>query len=147
MSATTADSSALDEAQRHGQGDAQAGLTRRTRDELVTFLAEQGVRVSASDNDAVFERYREAYDQRSRRENLVDAGSEMSFPASDPPSYMAGASVAGAPPENADECREAPNTAASDPAEVMKIQETDGTGGRKSDAPGGGQKPNAARRD
>ena len=78
MSATTADRSALDEAQRHGQGDAQAGLTRRTRDELVTFLSEQGVRVSAGDNDAVFARYCEAYDQRSRQEDLVDAGSEMS---------------------------------------------------------------------
>ncbi|WP_406855143.1 hypothetical protein ABEG18_21770 [Alsobacter sp. KACC 23698] len=147
MSATTVDRSGLDEAQRHGLGDAQAGLTRRTRDELVTFLAEQGVRVSASDNDAVFERYCEAYDQRSRQEDLVDAGSEMSFPASDPPSYMAGASVAGAPPENADECREGPNTAASDSSQLKKIQETDGTGGHKSDAPGGGEKPNAARRD
>ena len=29
--------------------------------------------------------------------NLVDAGSEYSFPASDPPSYMAGAAIAGCP--------------------------------------------------
>ena len=31
-------------------------------------------------------------------DDLVDAGSEYSFPASDPPSYMAGTAIAGAPP-------------------------------------------------
>lgn len=32
--------------------------------------------------------------------DLVDAGSEYSFPASDPPSYMGGTLITGAPPRN-----------------------------------------------
>jgi len=35
---------------------------------------------------------------KKEEDDLVDAGSEYSFPASDPPSYMGGAAVAGPPP-------------------------------------------------
>jgi len=35
---------------------------------------------------------------KKKENDLVDAGSEYSFPASDPPSYMGGTSVAGPPP-------------------------------------------------
>lgn len=143
MSANSA--TLLDEAARHGQGDAQAGLPKRSRDDLVTLLSQNGVRVGARDSDAVFERYSETYDQKERQEQLVDAGSEMSFPASDPPSYMAGASVAGGPPEGS-ETREAANTSAEDPAEVKKVAETDGTGGQKADHKGGKEAANASRR-
>jgi hypothetical protein len=37
-------------------------------------------------------------EETKAREKFVDAGSELSFPASDPPSYMGGAAVAGPPP-------------------------------------------------
>ncbi|PSC04994.1 hypothetical protein SLNSH_11145 [Alsobacter soli] len=143
MSANTA--TLLEEAARHGQGDAQAALPKRNRDDLVTLLCQQGDRVSAQDSDAIYRRYCEAYDQRERREELVDAGSEMSFPASDPPSYMAGASVAGAPPPGS-ETREPVSKRATDPARVREVEETDGTGGQKADAPTGQQQSNASRR-
>ncbi|ALK09351.1 hypothetical protein [Blastochloris viridis] len=42
-------------------------------------------------------------------QELVDAASELSFPASDPPAYMGGAAVAGGPPPP-----EAPREPASD---------------------------------
>jgi hypothetical protein len=51
-------------------------------------------------------------------DDLVDAGSEMSFPASDPPSYMAGTAVAGPPPEDADEPREPVTVEVSDPKAI-----------------------------
>lgn len=52
-------------------------------------------------------------------EKLVDAGSELSFPASDPPSYMGGSAIIGPPPSTTDEPpREAPITAVSDPETV-----------------------------
>jgi hypothetical protein len=35
-----------------------------------------------------------------RLNDLVDAGSEYSFPASDPPSYMGGIAIAGRPPHD-----------------------------------------------
>ena len=37
---------------------------------------------------------------KKQTDDLVDAGSAYSFPASDPPSYMGGAAVAGAPPRD-----------------------------------------------
>ncbi|MBO1907395.1 hypothetical protein J4G37_21080 [Microvirga sp. 3-52] len=39
-------------------------------------------------------------------DDLVDAGSEYSFPASDPPSYMGGALIAGPPPHDGEPPRE-----------------------------------------
>jgi len=52
-------------------------------------------------------------------ERLVDAGSELSFPASDPPSYMGGSVIVGPPPSTTNEPpREAPNTEVSDPETV-----------------------------
>lgn len=52
-------------------------------------------------------------------EKLVDAGSELSFPASDPPSYMGGSAIIGPPPSTTDEPpREAPLTEVSDPETV-----------------------------
>jgi hypothetical protein len=58
-----------------------------------------------------------AQDQAEKpAEDLVDAASEMSFPASDPPSYMGGAAVAGPPPEDDEPAREPANTDVTDPA-------------------------------
>jgi hypothetical protein len=37
---------------------------------------------------------------KKKTDDLVNAGSEYSFPASDPPSFMGGAAIAGAPPED-----------------------------------------------
>jgi hypothetical protein len=55
-----------------------------------------------------------------RREELIDAGSELSFPASDPPSYMGGSAVAGPPPSQPQEpAREASVTVVSD-SEAVK---------------------------
>lgn len=48
-------------------------------------------------------------------DDLVDAASELSFPASDPPSYMGGAAVAGPPPEDDEPAREPVNTEVTDP--------------------------------
>lgn len=43
---------------------------------------------------------------RKAQDDLVDAGSEFSFPASDPPSYMGGAAITGAPPHHGEPPRE-----------------------------------------
>jgi hypothetical protein len=52
-------------------------------------------------------------------EKLIDAGSELSFPASDPPSYMGGSAIIGPPPSTHDEPpREPPITEVSDPEGV-----------------------------
>jgi hypothetical protein len=51
-------------------------------------------------------------------DDLVDAGSEYSFPASDPPSYMGGSAVAGPPPQKEEPPREGVNQAVSNPDEV-----------------------------
>jgi hypothetical protein len=50
-------------------------------------------------------------------DDLVDAGSEYSFPASDPPSYMGGSAVAGPPPQK-EPAREPVNQTVSNPDEV-----------------------------
>lgn len=45
------------------------------------------------------ERLAKAHDEKLQRaeDKRVDVGSEQSFPASDPPAYMGGAAIAGAP--------------------------------------------------
>jgi hypothetical protein len=45
-----------------------------------------------------------------RLNDLVDAGSEYSFPASDPPSYMGGIAIAGRPPRRGPGDREVSRT-------------------------------------
>jgi len=108
------------EAARHGAGDAQAGLAKRDR-EGVAELVCGDKRPGPTQSDSLFEEYERAFDKVTKREDLVDAASEMSFPASDPPSYMGGASVAGAP--NPDTPTEKPNTKVSDPTDVKPAQD------------------------
>lgn len=54
---------------------------------------------------------------KKEEDDLIDAGSEYSFPASDPPSYMGGSAVAGPPPQK-EPAREPVTKAVSDPEEV-----------------------------
>jgi hypothetical protein len=60
---------------------------------------------------------------KKEEDDLVDAGSEYSFPASDPPSYMGGSAVAGPPPQD-EPAREPVTKAVSDPDEVKPVAET-----------------------
>lgn len=83
------------DAMRHGAGDAEAGLEKRGAHEVAELVGAAGLDASA--REAVYEAYSTSFDSICKREVLVDAASAMSFPASDPPSYMGGASVAGAP--------------------------------------------------
>ncbi|MFO1146903.1 MAG: hypothetical protein U1E62_00895 [Alsobacter sp.] len=103
------------EAHRHGAGDAQAGLAKREPDDVPTLVGAPA-RLGSQQRAKLFEIYSHAYDRVLKRDTLVDAASEMSFPASDPPSYMGGASVVGAP--NPETPAEKVNTTVSDPAEV-----------------------------
>lgn len=59
---------------------------------------------------------------KKEEDDLVDAGSEYSFPASDPPSYMGGSAVAGPPPQKGP-AREPVNQAVSDPDEVKPAED------------------------
>jgi hypothetical protein len=54
---------------------------------------------------------------KKEEDDLVDVGSEASFPASDPPSYMGGSAVAGPPPQD-QPAREPVNDTISNPDEV-----------------------------
>jgi hypothetical protein len=54
---------------------------------------------------------------KKEEDDLVDAGSEYSFPASDPPSYMGSSAVAGPPPQK-EPAREPVTKAVSNPDEV-----------------------------
>ena len=56
-------------------------------------------------------------EKKKAEDDLVDAGSEYSFPASDPPSYMGGSAVAGPPPQK-EPPREPVSKTVSNPEEV-----------------------------
>lgn len=82
---------------------------------------------------------------KKEQEDLIDAGSEYSFPASDPPSYMGGSAVAGPPPQN-EPAREPVTTAASNPEEVKPVcdkpEDTDpAQAGKAPKRPSGGNNP------
>ncbi|MBA1155609.1 hypothetical protein [Microvirga mediterraneensis] len=82
---------------------------------------------------------------KKEEDELVDAGSEYSFPASDPPSYMGGSAVAGPPPQK-EPAREPVNTAVSDPDEVKPVcdapQDADpAQAGKANKQPSGGNNP------
>jgi hypothetical protein len=129
------------EAARHGAGDANAGLDKRDPKDVVSVVGAGG-KLAAGQKAALFEVYSHSYDSIAKREDLVDAGSEMSFPASDPPSYMGGASVVGAP--DSDAPREKANTNVSDPTDIKPAKDTLPPKGDKAerDASGGYNRPN-----
>jgi hypothetical protein len=81
---------------------------------------------------------------KKAEDDLVDVGSELSFPASDPPSSMGGALITGAPPHDglppreganhelvaADEAKPAGDAPqGTDPARVGKAPPQPGSGG------------------
>jgi hypothetical protein len=81
---------------------------------------------------------------KKEEDDLVDAGSEYSFPASDPPSFMGGALVAGPPPHHGEPPREPASTElvnsneakpaeeapqGTDPARIGKAPWRPGSGG------------------
>jgi hypothetical protein len=82
--------------------------------------------------------------EKKEQEDLIDAGSELSFPASDPPSYMGGSAVAGPPPQE-EPAREPVTKAVSNPEEVKPVCDTpEGTDPNRSDepkCPSGGNNP------
>ena len=57
-----------------------------------------------------------------REDDLVDAGSEYSFPASDPPSYMGSIALAGSPPRW-ELAREAVVRATTAPDQVKSVED------------------------
>ena len=59
---------------------------------------------------------------KKQTDDLVDAGSEYSFPASDPPSYMGGAAVAGSPPEDGEPPHERVVQELTDPDEAKPAE-------------------------
>jgi hypothetical protein len=73
---------------------------------------------------------------KKEEDDLVDAGSEYSFPASDPPSYMGGSAVAGPPPQK-EPAREPVNKAVSNPEEVKPA----GDAPQSADPAEGGNNP------
>lgn len=129
-----ADDPFLKEAARQGRGDAQAGIEPRDWKAVSESIAMQAGPVPDGRGKALHEEYKRQFEAVEKREALVDAGSEMSFPASDPPSYMAGATVVGAPPPG-DGTRDRPTTRVSDPDEVRpsKADVTNPPPGEKSE--------------
>jgi hypothetical protein len=129
-----ADDPFLKEAARQGRGDAQAGIDPRDREAVFESIAAQAGPVPDGRDEALYEEYKRQFEAVEKREALVDAGSEMSFPASDPPSYMAGATVVGAPPPG-DESRGRATTGVSDPDEVRPSKDdvTNPPPGQKSE--------------
>jgi hypothetical protein len=108
----------LAEAARLGRGDAAADVPARDRGEVLKNIADATGPSPASAADRLYAEYVRQHARVQSREDLVDAGSEMSFPASDPPSYMGGASTAGGPPHDESGEVERANTRVSDPSEV-----------------------------
>ena len=60
---------------------------------------------------------------KKRVDDLVDAGSEYSFPASDPPLYMGGAAIAGPPLEDGEPPREHVVQELTDPDEAKPAED------------------------
>ncbi len=116
------------EAMRHGSGDAGAGLCKRDEDAFMDLLG--GAHLADAERKALYDAYSTSFDSISRREVLVDAASAMSFPASDPPSYMGGASVAGAPDKQTP--AEKVSTRVSDEQEVAPLVDDAASAGRKA---------------
>lgn len=125
----------LAEAGRLGRGDAAAGVEAQARDDLLGKVADTAGPFPAAEGKAVYEAYLRQHQRIAAREDLVDAASEMSFPASDPPSFMAGTSTAGGPPPGDDEEGEKPNTRVSNTADV-KPSRDDVTNPGSSNSPG-----------
>ena len=118
---------AIREAERHGRGDADAGAKMRTADALFEVIDHSDAGpVPRATATGSMRAITSIYKRISKREDLVDAASEMSFPASDPPSYMGGSSVVGRPDN--DTPTEHPNTKVSDRETVKEVSPTDGTG-------------------
>lgn len=108
----------LAEAARLGRGDAAADIPVRPRSDVLKSIAAAAGPSPAEAGDRLYDEYSRNHARVQAREDLVDAGSEMSFPASDPPSYMGGASTAGGPPHDGSEEVERANTRVSDAADV-----------------------------
>lgn len=82
-----------------GKPEGRAAADSHMTDETGRRKTPHGGEREAAEREAM-EREAKAHDEALQRaeDRLVDLGSEQSFPASDPPSYMGGAAVAGAPP-------------------------------------------------
>jgi hypothetical protein len=79
---------------------------------------------------------------KKSEDDLVDAGSEYSFPASDPPSYMGGTLVMGAPARDGSPPREPVNHELIAPTETKSSKDSAGgtdAGGRQGSDPAGQQ--------
>jgi hypothetical protein len=113
----------LAEAARLGRGDAAAAVPARHRAGVLKSIAAAAGPLPATAGVRLYEEYVRHHARIQSREDLVDAGSEMSFPASDPPSYMGGASTAGGPPHDASGEVERANTRVSNPSDVKPSKE------------------------